>query len=410
MPRKAAELNALGVRRLTSPGFHAVGGVAGLHLQVKNSGARSWILRAKVGDKRRDIGLGGYPDVNLASAREYARDARNKIKDGIDPVEAREERRNALRAAQAKHLTFSDAAVRCHETKTPGFRNAKHCKDWISSINRFVNPSIGDMPVSSVELAHVVQVLEPIWKSKTETATRVRQRIEAVLGWATVSGFRVGDNPARWKGNLEHALPDPSKIRKVRHHPALDWQEIGEFMSLLQAREGVAARALEFLILTAARSGEVRLATWDEIDVDGRLWTVPGHRMKAGKTHRVPLSESALRILHKLPRHAGSAYLFTSPRGGALSDMSISAVCRRMEIAAVPHGFRSSFKDWCRCSTAYADEVSELALAHVSTDSTRSAYARDQLLSKRETLMEDWARFCYSGPRADVVTPIRANA
>ena len=326
----------------------------------------------------------------------------------LDPVEERKTRRQALITAQAKQLTFAEAAVRCHETKAPGFGNAKHCKDWISSINRYVDPFVGNMPVGSVELAHVVGVLEPIWKSKTETATRIRQRIEAVLAWATVSGFRVGDNPARWKGNLEHALPNPSKIRKVIHHPALDWHEIGAFMSLLRAREGVSARALEFLILTAARSGEVRLATWDEIDTDSRIWTIPGERMKAGKTHRVPLSGTALRVLENSPRFSGSPNVFASPRGGPLSDMSISAVCRRMKVDAVPHGFRSSFKDWCRCSTAYADEVSELALAHVSNDSTRSAYARDELLSKRANLMEDWAKFCDLVTEAGTVTPIRA--
>lgn len=404
MPKKARELSAVQVNRLTSPGFYAVGGVAGLHLQVKGTGARSWILRATVGSHRRDIGLGGYPDVTLAMAREGARAARDLILKGEDPVEARRARRMALVSAQAKQLTFAQAAARCHQMKVPSFRNEKHGKDWINSLNRYVNPYIGDLPVSDIDLAQIVSVLEPIWRSKTETATRVRQRIEAVLAWATVSGYRHGENPARWKGNLEHALPNPSKIRKVTHHPALHWQEVGQFMERLQARDGVSARALEFLILTAARSGEVRLAIWDEIDLERRIWCIPGHRMKAGRPHKVPLSDWATEILRKLPRFEGSEYVFNSPRGGPLSDMSISAVCRRMNVPAVPHGFRSSFKDWARNSTAYTDELSELALAHVSSDATRAAYARDELVAKRARLMSDWARFCAQSDVSDVVT------
>lgn len=410
MPKKARELSAVQVKRLTRPGFHSVGGVAGLHLQVKGTGARSWILRATVGSKRRDIGLGGYPDVTLAMAREGARAARELILRGEDPVEERRARRKALISAQAMQLTFSEAAARCHETKVPGFRNQKHGKDWINSLDRYVHPYIGELPVAEVELAHIVCVLETIWKQKTETATRVRQRIEAVLAWATVSGYRNGENPARWKGNLEHALPDPSKIRTIVHHPALSWHEVGAFMQDLRAREGVSARALEFLILTAARSGEVRLATWDEIDFESRVWSIPGERMKAGRPHRVPLSENALALLRALPRFEGNSHVFASPRGGALSDMSISAVCRRMEVPAVPHGFRSTFKDWARSSTAYPDEVSELALAHVSSDATRAAYARDELPTKRRKLMEDWARFVdtvHSG--ADIV-PLQGGA
>lgn len=404
MPRKAKELSAVQVKRLMRPGLHAVGGIAGLQLQVKGTGARSWILRAQIGSRRRDVGLGGYPDVPLAAARERAREAREQIRQGIDPVEARQAARAALIADQAKKLTFTEAAAQCHTTKTPGFRNRKHGADWINSLTRYADPIIGKLPVAEVELAHIVKVLEPIWMTKTETATRVRQRIESVLAWATVSGYRKGDNPALWKGNLEHALPKPSKVRKRKHFAALPWQEIGSFMVDLRGREGVASRALEFLILTAARSGEVRLATWDEIDLDLKLWTVPADRMKAGKAHRVPLSEPAMQLLENLPRFKGSPYVFTSPRGGLMSDMSISSVCRRMKVNAVPHGFRSTFKDWARSSMSYADEVSELALAHVSSDSTRAAYARDELLPKRTRLLRDWAIYCATPPtKADVV-------
>ena len=405
MPKKAKELSAVQVKRLERPGFHAVGGVAGLHLQVKESGARSWILRSVVGSRRRDIGLGGYPDITLAGARDKAREAREQILQGIDPIEARKAARLALIAEQALQLTFAEAAVQCHATKAPEFRNAKHASDWISSIIRYANPKIGKLSVAQVELAHIVSVLKPIWTTKTETATRVRQRIEAILSWAAVSGYRTGDNPARWKGNLEHALAKPSKVRKVKHFAALPWQKVGAFMVDLRMRDGISARALEFAILTATRSGEVRGATWEEIDFDTKVWTIPSERMKAGKPHRVPLSGPVIDLLNKMPRFEGSPYVFSSVRGGRLSDMALSAVTRRMKVDAVPHGFRSSFKDWCRSSTAYPDEVSELALAHVSSDATRVAYARDELLPKRTNLMRDWAKYCATLPgEADVVS------
>jgi integrase len=259
--------------------------------------------------------------------------------------------------------------------------------------------------VDAVELAHVVKILEPIWLTKTETASRLRGRIETVLSWATTSGYRTGENPARWE-LLRHVLPTPSKVKKVDHHAALPWQEIGAFMVELHKRAGMGARALEFAILTAARSGEVRGATWDEIDTGAKLWTVPAERMKAGKAHRVPLSDPALKLLKGLPRMDGSAYVFPAVRGGPLSDMSISAVTRRMGVDVVPHGFRSTFKDWCRSSTSYPDEVSELALAHVNDDKTRAAYARDELLPKREKLMRDWAKYCATVPSKGAVVPI----
>ena len=306
MPKKAKELGAVQVKRLTKPGLHSVGGVAGLCLQVKESGARSWILRVKVGSKRRDFGLGGYPDVTLGAARDGARAAREQIRQGIDPVEARKAARAALMSAQAKELTFEQAALLCYKSKAPAFRNIKHSADWISSVNRYAVPIIGNLPVADIELPHIVKILEPIWTTKTETATRVRQRIESVLAWATVSRYRTGDNPAQWKGNLEYALPPPSKVRKVNHFAALPWQEIGSFMADLRERKGMSARALEFLILTAARSGEVRLATWDEIAIDEKLWTIPAERMKAEKAHRVPLSVPAVALLKALPDHVPS--------------------------------------------------------------------------------------------------------
>jgi len=391
VPKKAKELSSVEVRRLTDAGRYPVGGVAGLQLLVASSGSRSWVLRTIVGTKRRDIGLGGFPDVPLAQAREKARSFREKIESGIDPVVERKEARQAIAAAQAKQLTFREAAVRCHNARRAEFSNSKHSSDWLSSVERHAYSVIGDLPVSAIDLPHILSVLEPIWRTKTETARRVRQRLEAILSWATVSQYRSGDNPARWANNLSEVLPAPGKIKKVKHHRALDWRDVPSFMSDLKNREGVSARALEFIVLTAARSGEVRFATWDEIDLKNKVWTVPAERMKARKDHRVPLSDSAIALLERTPRLGD--LLFTAPRGGVLSDMSVSAVCKRMKVDATPHGFRSSFKDWARNCTAYPDEVSELALAHVNSDATRAAYARDELLGKRAKLMSDWARF-----------------
>ncbi len=409
VPKKAKELSALQVRRLKRPGLHAVGGVAGLHLQVKDSGAHSWILRVQIGDRRRDVGLGGFPDVTLGAARDNARQIREQIRQGIDPIAARKAAQDALRSAEAKRFTFNQASAACYKAKAREFRNSKHSAQWKGTLDTYASPVIGSLPVDQVELAHVVKVLERLWETKTETASRVRGRIESVLSWATVSGYRSGDNPARWKGNLEHIFPKPSKVRRVNHHAALPWQEIGAFMAELSKREGMAARTLEFAILTAARSGEVRHAMWDEIDLDAKLWTVPAERMKAGKQHVVPLSAAALRLLKCLPRMKGSAFVFPAPRGGALSDMSLSAVTRRMEVDAVPHGFRSSFRDWCAESTNYPREVAEQALAHTLESKVEAAYRRGDLLPKRRRLMEQWGRFC-SSPQTDArVRPIRAS-
>ena len=409
LPKIAKELSAVEVRRLKTSGLHAVGGVAGLYLRVKDSGAKSWALRMVIGNRRREVGLGGYPTVTLEMARASARETRELVRQGMDPIEAKQERRQALISAHAKRLTFKEAVHAFLKSKSLEFKNHKHAKQWQSTLDTYAVPVIGALPVGQIELAHVVSVLEPIWEEKTETASRLRGRIEAVLAWATVGGYRKGDNPARWRGNLEHVLPKPTKIRRVRHHKALPWTEVGSFMADLRERRGIAARALEFAILTAARSGEVRLATWDEVDLDQEIWCIPAERMKLERPHRVPLSPPALRLLKALPVHQASKYVFAAPRGGPLSDMALSALTRRMKVDAVPHGFRSTFKDWARSSTSYADEVSELALAHVGSDATRAAYARDELLPKRARLMRDWAKYCDKVQTTADVSPIGAR-
>lgn len=407
MPKKVRELSATEVKRLKHSiskttgkpynGLHPVGGVAGLLMQVTPTGAKSWIYRTTVGGKRRNIGLGGFPDVTLAGAREKAREYRELIERGIDPVEQRQAARQSLIAEQSKALTFDDAARQFLTVKSREFKNPKHVQQWENTLRTYASPVIGGMAVSQIELPHIVQVLEPIWHTKTETAGRVRGRIEKVLAWATVSGFRTGDNPARLKDNVDLALGKPSKIKKAKHFTALPYAELPGFMAELSKRPAVSARALEFAILTAARSGEVRGATWDEIDLDAAVWTIPADRMKAGKPHKVPLCPDAVEILREIPRFEGSEFIFTAPRGGKFSDVALTALLKRMDIKATAHGFRSTFKDWAREQTAYADEVSELALAHVNSDATRAAYARSELIDKRRLLMQEWANYCRNG-------------
>jgi integrase len=417
MPKIATELAAKRVDQLAKRrGRHAVGGCRGLLLQAGEGGAASWLLRVVVNGKRRDIGLGSYHDIELALARELGRNARKQILLGFDPVADRKQRRTALRAASAAlkgGLTFDEAAKKCHAAVSAEFRNEKFKNDWLSAVTRYVSPAIGGKPVADVDEKDMVAVLEPIWVRKTETASRLRGRIEAILDWATVSKHRTGSNPARWKGNLSHLLPNPKKLikRKRQHHPALPWNEVPAFMRQLRSRGGVAARALEFAILTASRSNEVRLATWREVDSKAKLWTVPEQHMKGNRIHRVPLTPVATQLLVSLPRVEGCDLLFPNGKSKALSDMALLKVVRDMHKSnlaaggkgyvdpvvnrvATPHGTaRSSFKDWARNQPGHVDEVSELALAHVNSDETRAAYARDELLPQRTLLMQQWTDF-----------------
>ncbi|MCO6388502.1 site-specific integrase [Aliihoeflea sp. 40Bstr573] len=395
MPVRATEFTALEVKRAMRPGLHAVGGVPGLCLQIAPSGAKSWILRVLVNGRRREIGVGGYPDVMLAEARERARSIRTQIRDGVDPVADRRARRAAQRA-KVNAVTFEQAAREWHQSKQSEYRNPKHAAQVLSTIETYAVPVIGTIPVVQIGLKEVLAVLQPIWTDKTETASRLRGRIESVLAWATVSGHRSGDNPARWKGNLDAVLAQPGKIARVKHHAALPIEQLPAFFARLRQQSGMAARALEFLVLTAARSGEVRGAKWMELDSDAGVWTVPAERMKAGREHRVPLSSQARHLLELLPEFEGSDFVFSAPRGGMLSDMSISAVMRRMDAGAVPHGFRSTFRDWAAEHTEYAGEIAEMALAHTISNKVEAAYRRGDLLAKRRQMMNDWAEYCLS--------------
>lgn len=411
MPKKARELSALDVKRITKPGRYAVGTVPGLILVVKDSGAKSWILRTMMGSKRRNMGLGGYPEISLAKSRERARGAKELISNGIDPIEQKRAVRLALMNSQNGRMRFAEAARKCHEKKVPEFRNPKHSKQWLRSVEKYAFPIIGNMAVEDIDLSHILNILEPVWQDKTETATRLRQRLEQVFNWATISGYRKGNNPARWKGHLDAILPTPSKIKKVKHFAALPWKDIGPFIVDLRKVEGMGARVLEFIILTACRSGEARFAVWGEIDFEKRVWTIPAERMKNKKEHKVPLVDDAIRLLKNLPQFEGSNYIFTAPRGGPLSDMTISAVCRRMQVKAVPHGFRSTFRDWTAENTNYPREVSEMCLAHSISSAVEAAYRRGDLFGKRVKLMQAWTQYCNQVREAGAsVTPIRGRA
>jgi integrase len=340
------------------------------------------------------MGLGGFPDVPLARAREKARNARDEISTGIDPIAQRNALASMLRAQQATEKTFRQAAEGFLEAHGDTWKNPKHRAQWATTLETYAYPVMGKLLVRDVSQDHVLATLEPIWKIKNETASRVRGRIENVLDWATVRKYRSGENPARWKGHLDMLLPAPAKVQKVEHHRALAMDAMPAFLTELRQRDGTSARALEFTVLCAARSGEVRGAVWLEIDLDAGIWTIPAERMKAGKEHRVPMPESAIRLLRAQPRLKDNPWVFPSNRGGQLSDMSMTAVMRRMEVDAVPHGFRSTFRDWSRERTNYPRDLAEQALAHTLDNKVEAAYRRGDALEKRRAMMQAWDDFC----------------
>jgi len=428
MPRIASELSAVDVKRLAHPGgkrnvLYSVGGVPGLHLQLTPKDGRSWVLRAKVGTMRRDIGLGGFPAVTLSQARDKAREARDKIERGIDPIEERKAAKAALTAAQRRGLTFADATDRYLAAKLDAFKNAKHRQQWQNTLETYAMPELGKMLVQEIAVQDVLRVLQPIWADRTKTASRLRGRVEAVLSWATVAGHRTGDNPARWAGNLKELLPAPSKVAKESNQPALMLDDAPRWFAALRIREGFGARALEFLTLTATRSQEIRGALWDEVDLDKALWIIPAARMKMERELRIPLSVEALALLQALPRLQGNPLVFPAARGGQLSDMTLSAAMKRMhqsDVAtggagfvdraskrpAVPHGLRSTFRDWVAERTSYPGEMAEVALAHRISNAVEAAYRRGDMIEKRRKMMGDWARFMAGVERSGNVVRI----
>jgi integrase len=429
MPKRAREWGALDVKRASHSGkvsrneWHAVGGVAGLLLQVTPGEAKSWILRIVIGGARRSIGLGAYPEIGLASARDKAREARAKIEAGIDPIEERKAARAALAAARRRNLVFSEATALWIEAKLSD-RPEKSRKAALSALQRHAFPEIGDMLVQDISAQDVLRALAPVWAEKPDTAVKLRSHIEATLTYATVAGHRTGDNPARWGGNLKELLT-VSRGRSG-NFPAVQLGQLASFWAELSQREGMGALALRFACLCASRSGEVRGATWEEIDLASGIWTIPAARMKAGAMHRVPLSHAAMDILRRVPRLQGAPWVFPSATGKKMSDMSVSAVMRRMQAhaeeaamtkgqpidkagwrdqktgrPAVPHGLRSSFRDWA-AEKGFDRDMAEIALAHQVGSEVERAYRRSDMLERRRAMMAAWADF-LQGKDAGVV-------
>jgi len=373
----------------------------GLYLQVTSTGARSWILRYKIGGRSRDMGLGSLNDVGLAEARLRAMDARSKKSAGIDPINAKRVDRANDRASAAKVVTFSEAAEAYIRSHRSSWRNAKHGDQWLNTLKAYVYPLIGRLPVQEIDVGLVQKILEPIWETKTETASRVRGRIESILDWATVRGHRKGDNPARWRGHLSNLLPRPSKLRRIQHHPALPYAEMGDFMAQLRNQSGDAAQALELLILTATRTSEVIAARWDEIDLRNKAWTIPAERIKASREHRIPLSARATVILderlkfrRQLTNGQPCPFVFPGKPGKSLSNGAILSLLKRMNRQDITaHGFRSTFRDWAAEQTNVSRDVAEMALAHAIGDKVEAAYRRGDLFEKRKQLMDDWESF-----------------
>jgi integrase len=420
MAREIGKLKALDVSRASKPGYYGDGG--NLYLLVGPTGAKSWVFRYRVPaptpdkpkhSRLREMGLGPTHALSLAEARERAREWRRERLDGIDPIEVRRGRRVQAQLEAAKAMTFKGCAEAYIKSHSAGWKNSKHAAQWPSTLEMYVYPIFGRLPVQGVEVGLVMKALEPIWMTKPETASRVRGRIESVLDWATARGYRKGENPARWRGHLENLLPKKTKVRRVEHHAALPYTELDEFIAELHQQEGVAARGLEFAILTVARTGEVIGAKWSEINLAERLWTIPAERMKAGKEHRAPLSDAALAILEQMQEIRQNNYVFLGGKARRpLSNMAFLMLLRRMGRGDLTtHGFRSTFSDWCSERTNFASEVREMALAHTVSDKLEAAYRRGDLFQKRRQVMDAWARFATTTPTiaAEVVPIVTAR-
>jgi len=399
------------VSKVTKPGRYADGG--GLYLWVKEDGRKTWTFRwrDKITGKLREAGLGSLTNqrVTLKMARDRADNYRDMVWNNLDPIAEKRRAITEARAALANRLTFSDCMTRYIDAHKASWRNKKHTAQWNSTLKAYAAPLL-DLPVNDITDELVLQCLEPIWTTKTETATRVRQRIEAVLDWAIVRKYRTGDNPARWKNHLDTLLPAPAKLKRIKHRPALDYRQVGAFMTNIRAVDSQAAHALELQILTASRPGEVVNATWDEFSLKDKVWTIPAERMKAGKEHTVPLSPQAVKLLKKLDRVTDFVFPGASLKKGMTTDAGMKLI-KGIESGITAHGFRSTFRDWAADNTAYPREVIEHALAHQLKDKAEAAYFRSDLLAKRSKLMNDWAKYCDRQPgQSASVTPIRKGA
>ncbi|MCV2872591.1 integrase arm-type DNA-binding domain-containing protein [Defluviimonas sp. WL0050] len=446
MPPRAKEMQPVQIKGLEHPGGDravkvAVGGVSGLYIQIQPSGAKSWVLRTRYGEwverkdadgnviergrKKREIGLGPYPDVLPGAARDKAREFKAMLEEGIDPIAKRKEARAALAAAARRGLTFREALDRYATEKVKEFSSEKYRVQWRATIDLHAIPEIGDMLVQDIALQDVLRVLQPIWTEKTVTAAKLRQRIEKVLAYATVQGHRTGDNPARWTGNLDMVLPAPSKVSGSKNWPALQLDDAVRWWDDLRQREGMGARALEFQALTASRSGAIRFAAWDEIDFNNRVWTIqPGRKASKipsnGKAHRVPLTDGMVALLESLPRLKGCPYVFWAPKGGALSDATLGKVAKVIHESdikkggkgyldavtkepMVPHGLRSTFRTWVAERTRFDGDMAEIALAHKVGTKVQQAYDRSDQIEKRRRMMAAWHDFLSGKTHGQIV-------
>jgi integrase len=394
MARTLNRLSTFKVEKAKRPGMYADGG--GLYLRVAEGGSKQWIFRYVANGRLRDMGLGPCHTLDLAKARERARQARELRLDGIDPIAHKHAQRAAAVAEAAKAMTFKQCAQGYIKDNEAEWTNAKHRREWATTLSRYAYPLLGELPVASIDTPLVLKALKPLWERAPETASRVRGRIENVLGWATVHHYRTGDNPARWKGLLEHALPARARVAKVKHHAALPYTQVGAFMAKVREDTRVAARCLEFIALTVARVSEAKVATWNEIDFANRVWTVPAERMKSDKEHRVPLSAAVIVVLEELKATRCSDYIFPGKRKA--HRVSASSVLRFAKeaagIAITTHGLRSTFRDWASERTNFPREVAEMALAHAIPDAVEAAYRRGDLFDKRRKLMDAWAAYC----------------
>src|SRR6516225_5677194 len=394
MGRHVEKLSALAISRGKTRGYLGDGG--GLYLQISAAGSKSWVFRFKDHGRLREMGLGPLHTVGLADARKRAAVCRQMRLDGTDPIAVKKAGKLKAKLEAARAMTFQQCAEAYIDDHKAGWQNAKHAAQWSSTLKTYAYPVFGALPVQAVDVALIAKVLEPIWTTKTETASRLRGRIERVLDWATVRGHCQGDNPARWRGHLDQLLPARSRVRKVQHHAALAYAEVGQFMADLRGQDTTSALALEFLILTATRTSEVIGATWSEADLDAAVWTIPAERMKAKKEHRVPLSKPALAILKRLYKHRAGEFVFMGARPGKpLSNMALLMLLERLGRSDLTvHGFRSTFRDWAAERTNFPREVAEHALAHSLPDKVEAAYQRGDLFEKRRRLMAEWARYC----------------
>lgn len=409
MAKQIEKLTPEFVATVDTPGMYPDG--LGLYLQVSKWQTKSWLFRYSQNYRLRSLGLGACHTITLTEARKRAKQARQQLLDGLDPIDTKHEKRQTALAARARMMTFDQCAAAYIEAHRHGWKNPKHADQWTNTVNTYASPTIGGLAVSEVDTALVMKVLQPIWATKTETATRVRGRIESILGWATVSGYRTGDNPARWRDHLDNLLPKRSKVKKVEHHPALPYAEMGVFTRDLRKQDGVAPLALEFTILTIARTGEVIGARPGEFDLRGKMWTVPPERMKSGKEHRVPLCDRAVAIVKDLIKLGGD-YVFPGLKPKKpLSNMAMLSVLKRMGRGDLTvHGFRSTFRDWAAEQTAYPHEMAEMALAHTIGDKVEAAYRRGDLFKKRVRMMQDWQKHCDTISSKASVTSIKKGA